>query len=148
MLQSHSRRAHSAEARPPGRDCHCWARCFWRLLLALPMPPTATSSTAPPLQQHCRTRPCRQPTVPPHFCFFPLCLGFAQEMGHSVDVLVLADNVCQTNEALVEVASGLRVALKPDMVNVHTVKITGIRIQVGHALSSPACREPVPRNSR
>ena len=58
-------------------------------------------------------------------------------MGHSVDVLVLADNVCQTNEALLEVASGLRVALKPDMVNVHTVKITGIRIQVGHALSAP-----------
>jgi hypothetical protein len=52
-------------------------------------------------------------------------------MGYTVDVLVFARNVCQTKEALLQVASGLRVALKPDLLSIHAVGAKGIHIQVG-----------------
>jgi hypothetical protein len=54
-------------------------------------------------------------------------------MGYTVDVLVFARNVCQTKEALLKVASGLRVALKPDLLSIHAVGFKGIHIQVGAA---------------
>ncbi|KAI3427093.1 hypothetical protein D9Q98_007032 [Chlorella vulgaris] len=53
-----------------------------------------------------------------------------QSMGYTVDILMFHRNVCQTKEQLLKVANGLRVALDPELLELHFVTAKGIWLQV------------------
>lgn len=60
----------------------------------------------------------------------PRFIPCPQSMGYSVDVLMLHRNVCRTKEQLLKVASGLRVSLNPDLLDIFHVTTKGIWLQV------------------
>lgn len=57
-------------------------------------------------------------------------VSWMQEMGYSVDVLVLPDNQCQTKEFLLGTAAGLRIKLDPQRVSVVAVQKDDTKLAV------------------